>query len=171
MFWHSHGHGNSRFAGCRGRWEKLICLWKDLISSFHYGNLTKSFSVALRSVRHLFCQALSDLPCLFVCVYACSECEAGSTACVDVCFCACSFTLSAELQYFPCANFCFTRFICFLEIPPRWKSVTVMTDWETASADTSLFTSSTSLASPLPSPHFFSLAHTFSLFLPRSPDC
>lgn len=66
------------------------------------------------------------------------------------------------------------HFIGFFSTPPpRWKSVTVMTDCERASADTSLFTSSTNLASPLPSPHFssLSLTHTLLLFLPRSPGC
>lgn len=50
MLWHSHRLVDCcRLCLCRGRWESPICLWKDLILSFHYGNLKKSFSF----LRHL----------------------------------------------------------------------------------------------------------------------
>lgn len=91
----------------------------------------------------------------FVCEYLdmLTKAREGSTAC------RCSFIRPRCVFLLP------RHSLCVLEpTPSRWKSVTVMIDCETASADNSLFTSSTNLASVLPYLHPPPLS-SLSLFL------
>lgn len=167
MFWHSHRHRNSRFAGCKGRWERLICLWKDLILSFHYGNLTKSFSVALRSVRHLFCQG-SFWFALFVCVCLCMLTNARQE--VQLVWMSVSVRAPLPSQqnfyiFLVPISVSLVLYV-FLKSPPDGNQ---LPSWLTGKQlQPTLHYSPLAPASPLPSPHFF-LSHTpfLSLSAPK----
>lgn len=174
MLWHSHRLVDCcRLCLCRGRWESPICLWKDLILSFHYGNLKKSFSFP-RHLGSLF-RTLSVtlfLICLvwqYVCIPVCMlarlcvfrhEYKTGSTACVP---CVCSFRLVAE--HFPHANFQPPWFcMSFLKPPPDGNQL--LSSLTGKQLQQTLHYSPLAPALPLPSPHFFSFTHSLSVLLP-----
>lgn len=174
MLWHSHRRVDCcRLCLCRGRWESPICLWKDLILSFHYGNLKKSFSFPRHfgslctppSLSHSFWFALCDSMSvsLFVCLLDCvfrHEYKTGSTACVP---CVCSFRLVAE--HFPHANFQPPWFcMSFLKPPPDGNQL--LSSLTGKQLQQTLHYSPLAPALPLPSPHFFSLTHSLSVLLP-----
>lgn len=109
-------------------------------------------------------QTLPDLSCVTLHLYLRAH----------VCTFVCEWSIVKGRQQSVClayvllffhVHFEILLYVCLTSPPHRWKSFTVITDWETASADTSLFTSITSLASPLSSFFSPSLTHTLFVFL------
>ncbi len=128
-------------------------------------------------LRHLLCQAFSDLSCvtihLYLCMFVCVCSDMLMNARQEVQLVWMSVFVCvrvlAELLYFPHANFCSPRFICFPEIPPDGNQ---LPSWLTGKQlQQTLHYSPLAPASPLLSPLLiFSLSHTHTLSLPFSPE-
>lgn len=71
MLWHSGTWTQAGFSICNGRWETLICLWKDIILSFRYGNVKKSFSFAQHLSSHCASPSLLGSLCSALCMFLC----------------------------------------------------------------------------------------------------
>ena len=167
-------------ARCKGRWERLICLWKDLILSFHYGNVTKSFSIARHSVRRLLCQPISGSPwatiplCVLarVCLRMLTNARQRAQPCVDVFLCVLLYTQSQQnflISLMP-ISVSLVLYV-FMKSPPDGNQ---LPSWLTGKQlQPTLHYSPLAPASPLRSPRLiFSISHTLPLpFSPRSPGC